>query len=236
MLGQVGPSPYDLYFPLGPIPVRVTPWFWLAGVLTGFSALQMNPPRPDLLLVWIGCLFVSILVHEMGHALVGLAFGWPSRVFLYHFGGVAQFDYQPQWTTGKSVAVSFAGPWFGFLLYGLVRLAEWLLYRDPAAIPAWAYDDRIREAFRQLEWINLWWGLINLLPVYPLDGGHISATLLEHYRGRGGQEWACKLSIGVAAVAALALFRLGSQFGGILFLLLAIDNYQRLEMFRRGYW
>ncbi|MCA9068473.1 MAG: hypothetical protein KDA84_06100 [Planctomycetaceae bacterium] len=61
MLGQVNPTPYDLYFPVFGIPVRVTPWFWLAGLFLGFRELQRG--RVDLFFVWVGCLFFSILIH-----------------------------------------------------------------------------------------------------------------------------------------------------------------------------
>ena len=124
MLGQVNPTPYDLYFPLFGIPVRVTPWFWLAGVLMGYGLIEQK--RFDLLVVWLGCLFLSILVHEMGHALAGKLFGWPSDIILYHFGGVARYYHQDGYTTGRSVVACVDRQ-------GQVRrLPEWLQApRDP---------------------------------------------------------------------------------------------------------
>ncbi len=236
MLGQVNPTPYDLYFPLFGIPVRVTPWFWLAGVFMGYPVLQDQ--RIDLLLVWMLCLFVSILIHEMGHALAGKMFGWPSDVMLYHFGGVARFYRQPGLTTGRSVTVSFAGPWAGFLFYGVVVGVEYLLIRGNH-LPAWrpneVWPPAPQFAIYQLKWINLYWGLVNLLPVLPLDGGRISEALFNEYRPRTGMVMCLKLSIFVGAVAAVSFFYLGEQFPGILFALLAVTNFQTLEQIRGGW-
>jgi stage IV sporulation protein FB len=228
MLGQVNPTPYDLYFPLFGIPVRVTPWFWLGGVLTGYPFLQSR--QLDLLLIWIGCLFVSILIHEMGHAVAGRMFGWPSDVMLYHFGGVTRFYHQEGLTTGRSVAVSFAGPWAGFLLYGMVLGAEFLILRTPGLL-----HRRVLYALYFLEYINLYWGLVNLLPVLPLDGGHISEALLGNYRPRDGLLWCLRIGTAVGGLAAALFFSMHQQFAGILFALLAIDNFQRLEQHRRGW-
>ena len=235
MLGQVNPTPYDLYFPCFGIHVRITPWFWLAGVLTGYVFLREG--LVNFLLVWIACLFVSILIHELGHALAGKLFGWPSDVMLYHFGGVARFFHQDGYTTGKSVVVSFAGPWAGFLLYGLVVAAEYLL-KQGNYLPVWEYGEYMplpQFAIMQLKWINLYWGLVNLLPVLPLDGGRISEALFEQYKPRDGLLWCLRIGTTVGALAAAFFFFMDLRFAGILFPLLAIDNFQRLEQYRSGW-
>jgi Zn-dependent protease len=235
MLGQVNPTPYDLYFPLFGIPVRVTPWFWLAGVLMGYPLLQAR--QLNHLLVWLLCLFVSILVHEMGHALAGKLFGWPSDIILYHFGGVARYYHQDGYTMGRSVVVSFAGPWAGFLLYGAVLAAEYLLEQGNR-LPEWRpgeLEPPALFAIRQLKYINLYWGLVNLLPVLPLDGGRISEALFEHYRPHDGMLLCLRIGTFIGALAAAYFFWSRNQFAGILFALLAIDNFQRLELYRRGW-
>ena len=243
MFGQARPTAFDLYFRLGPIPVRVVPWFWLVTVLMGYRGTMPN--RPDLLLTWMGCVFISILVHELGHAIAGLAFGWRPQVWLYHFGGYAAFPEQPNWTPGKNIVVLFAGPWAGFLLYGLVVLGEHLFqdqinaalaqetitngYRS--AYTMWWYD-----AIFQLKYINLYWGLINLLPVFPLDGGQIAGTLLEKYRYRDGRELTFKLGIATGIIAAVFFISQERRYPAFLFGYLAFMNYQNLEMHRRGYF
>jgi stage IV sporulation protein FB len=58
MFGTVAPTPYDLRFSLFGIPVRVHPFFWLVSLVMGWS-----PHAPQLMVVWVACVFVSILVH-----------------------------------------------------------------------------------------------------------------------------------------------------------------------------
>ena len=67
MLG-LDPTPFDVRLVAFRIPIRVHPSFWVVSVL-----LSWNPDHLDLVFLWMICLFVSILVHELGHALVAEA-------------------------------------------------------------------------------------------------------------------------------------------------------------------
>lgn len=229
MLGQVGPTEFDLQFRCFGIPVRVTPWFWLAGVVLGWGAASDG--RFDLLFVWLGCLFVSILVHEMGHALVARAFGWPPSIMLYHFGGVAMFQPHYGYTPLRSILVSFAGPGAGFLLFGLVFAVDIGLMLSHQKV-----GEATEYAFLQLEWINLAWGIVNLLPVLPLDGGRISQEILQWARPREGYYWSLRLGIVVAGAAALGFFMIRMQFAGILFAMLCLENLQTHQRGRDGWY
>lgn len=234
MLGNAAPTPYDLRFSLLGIPVRVHPFFWLFSAVMGWDAHD-----PNYMLLWIACVFVSILIHEFGHALTAQYYGWPPEVVLYSFGGYAA--YTPTWgyTTARRIIISLAGPGAGFLFYGLVLLAEELLLRTRILS-----DDgnllRVIEpenqgmrycafVLRQLEFINLWWGLVNLLPVYPLDGGHVSRELLSHFRPRDGVEISLKLSVLVGGAVAAYFFMQGRTFAAILFASLTIESLQHLQ-------
>ena len=236
MLGQVSPTPYDLYFPLFGIPVRVTPWFWLAGVFTGWGTMSGADPRPDLLLIWIACLFVSILVHEMGHALTAKVFGWPPQVFLYHFGGLAMFAPYSGYTPRRSILVSLAGPGAGFVLYGVVLLVEYALESNGVILefPAW-------YAIAQLKWINLGWGLVNLLPVLPLDGGQVCREVCYLLRLRDAMQATYYVGIVVGGAAALGFLVFREQLGvgyfpAILFGLLCFENIQMLQAHQGRHW
>ena len=74
LLGEPPQTQYDLRFHVFGIPVRVHPWFWAIVVILGISGGGKTPPID--LLIWVGCVFVSILVHELGHAFTALAYGW----------------------------------------------------------------------------------------------------------------------------------------------------------------
>ena len=228
LIGQVNPTPYDLAFRVFGIPVRVHPLFWVVSALLGWELFRWG--GATYLFLWIACMFVSILIHELGHALTALYFGWPPEISLYHFGGLAV--YTPRYrehTTARSILISFAGPGAGFAFYGVVWLAGYLLDRTGTDVNFF-----VLNALDWLEQINLWWGLINLLPVLPLDGGRIAEAILVDRRPHDGQSITYKIGVvaGVAAAIGLWMSDLG-RFSGIFFALLAFDNYQRLQE-RRG--
>lgn len=221
MFGQIGPTSLDLRFSLVGIPVRVHPAFWVVSAIMGS---RLNDPR--LVVVWVGCVFVSILVHEMGHALTARFFGWPPDVLLYHFGGLAM--YQPTWgfTTSRSILISFAGPAAGFLLFGLTLLVEYALIQTrtfPGELGA--------HALYFMRYINLWWGLINLLPVLPLDGGQICRDTCTALRLKRGHDVALKISILVGAGVAIYALANKDMYIGLLFGFLAFQNYQSLRSY-----
>src|SRR5437763_15143191 len=119
---EPGHTPYDLSWRMFGIPVRVHPMFWLVGALMGFDLLLPDAREGNgvvRFLLWIACFFVSILVHELGHIVMGRVCGSEGHIVLYAFGGVAvQHRAIPlRW---QRIAVSFAGPLAGFLLFGFV--------------------------------------------------------------------------------------------------------------------
>ncbi len=63
---------YDLHFQIAGIPVRVHPLFWLATLILGSNSWSgdgnVDPDAGMKLLIWVGVMFVSILVHELGHS------------------------------------------------------------------------------------------------------------------------------------------------------------------------
>lgn len=232
MLGQVGPTRFDLAFSIGSIPVRVHPAFWLVSAIMG--ADLFDKARLDLLLIWMLSLFVSILIHELGHATMAMSFGWPPSVYLYHFGGLAMYQPDRRHSTGRSIAVSLAGPAAGFCLYGLIYLMNYLLTRN--GINPGEYG---RFAIRQMTWINLSWGLVNLLPVLPLDGGRICEALCVRFRRYSGTQLAAKISVVVAgSVAAWFLWQRDTYglYPTFLFGMLCFQNVQTLQADSRRGW
>lgn len=225
MLGDVPPTQYDLHFTLFGIPVRVHPMFWLISALIVSSVNDL-----PLVLIGMGCVFVSILVHEMGHALVARRFGWPPRVVLYHFGGMAIYSPNYGHTPQRSILISFAGPAAGFLLYGIVVGIEAAVIDAQQRLSVGGFF-----AIQILKWINLIWGIINLLPVYPLDGGQISRTLLTWLKPAGGLKASLIISIGVGAAAAIWFLVDRRFFAAMLFGSLAVNSYQQWQAYRGRY-
>lgn len=234
---SVEPTRYDVRFTVFGIPVRVHPAFWIVGCLLGFQSGDMR-----LTMIWIGCLFGSILVHELGHALVARHFGWPPSIILYHFGGLATF--QPSWgyTRKRAILVSLAGPGAGFVLFGIVEVIRFGLIEAHNGGEVWATNllrgdgQRMSAtyfAIIQLEWINLFWGLMNLLPVYPLDGGQVCSEILNARAGRKGMMRTHQVGMVTGAAAAMFFVSQDRMFAGLMFAGIAYENYQKYERLKK---
>ncbi|HEV2952405.1 MAG TPA: site-2 protease family protein, partial [Actinomycetota bacterium] len=154
-------------------PVRIEVTFFLVAAILG----QGRPG--NLLLAWIGVVFVSILIHELGHAVALRAFGDTPRITLHAFGGATQPT--KALPPGKDVIATMAGPLTGLLLLGLPAYAIRASAGPPDidSLTWWI-------VLSDLVWVNVGWSVLNLLPVLPLDGGLIVRQLLTRMLGRRG--------------------------------------------------
>ncbi|HSP77950.1 MAG TPA: site-2 protease family protein, partial [Myxococcaceae bacterium] len=180
--------PLTLQFNLGRIPVMVEPSFWLVAALLGMAIRDMK-----LLLLWVAVVFVSVLVHELGHAVAAMAMGSGAAIRLYSFGGLCYHQPLGRW---QGVVVSLAGPFAGFLFGGLTYVVSRVW---PPTSPLGAY------LYEFLWFANIYWGLINLLPVPPLDGGHVALGVLGPTRRR------MALLLGVIAAGAVVAWALSER-------------------------
>lgn len=234
MLLEPRRTPYDLNFDLFGTPVRVHPLFWLLTVILGWNALDSANPFLNLF-IWVVSVFLSILLHEFGHIWMGRAFNSDGYIVLYSFGGLAigSSDVRYRW---QKVLVSLAGPAIQLLLYGALRGGLYL------AGPAWIVrqPDGVLNFLDQMLAINLFWPLLNLLPVFPLDGGQVSRETCTYFSPYGGMRASLIVSIGVAAVLCVnglvAVNGVGflpwipaSRFSAFLFGMLALESYMLLQ-------
>jgi stage IV sporulation protein FB len=247
-------TPYDLRFQFLGIPVRVQPFFWVVAAMLGFM-----PENLPVTAIFVACAFLSILVHEYGHGLVARSFGASPGIVLQAFGGLC--IYQPdRQTPGQRLAVLLCGPGAGFVLCGVVMavfsalfgltLEEHLgfvemLFRMPSDLGfgpeklKYVDDPHAVNARFFTYWflvqINILWGLINLLPVWPLDGGQVTHTVLSQVNPYNGRRWTHIVSLLVAALVAIISYSLTQQvFRSLFFAYFAIINYQMLDMIHRA--
>lgn len=121
-------------------------------------------------------LFISIVLHELGHALVARAKGCRTRdILLLPIGGMAQLDRMPD-KPRDEFQVALAGPLVSLLLSLLLSLGHDLSKALSSPLTAFI--------MAQLSRINLWLALFNLLPSFPMDGGRIFRAWLATRIGK----------------------------------------------------
>lgn len=226
---------YDLNFSLLGIPVRVHPLFWLVALLLGVHGNE----APQLIIIWVAAVFVSIVVHEMGHAFAARSYGWEPWITLHGFGGLA--SYRPTYRTPVGqIVISLAGPGAGFLFAALIvgLLAAtghrptygWRFGLPVEFVPYKSFA--MNYLVLDLLYVNIFWGLVNLLPIYPLDGGQISVEAFGLVNPRDGLRQALWLSVIVSAGAGVfALVRLHDTFLAIFGAYLAYTSYVTLQSY-----
>jgi Zn-dependent protease len=199
------------------IPVRVHPFFWVTLAIIG-GALSANSPQ-DILRIAFFLLagFVSIMVHELGHALTARKFGAQSEIVLEAFGGYAAYS-GARMTRPRSFLITAAGPAVQILL-GLAMLL--VLKQAPELNQNAAYFLRV------LVWISLVWAVLNLLPVLPLDGGQMLSVVL------GPQRMRITLWISLIVAAMLAILSWTAARQPFLSIFMAMFAWQAWQALRR---
>ena len=180
-------------FSLFGIPVQIHPWFWISLAMIGGGGSANTQSGILLLALFVLAGLVSILVHELGHALTGRAFGARSEITLQAFGGFATFA-GARFTRPQHFLVTAAGPAAQLLLAALVygAIPDLFELRSPAG-----------HFWQVLTQISVVWALINLLPVLPLDGGQMLNAIL----GPARLQLTLWITILTASTAALLIFK-----------------------------
>lgn len=247
---------YDLHFQLFGIPVRVHPLFWLATLILGSNCWSsgdgMDSNAATMLLTWVVVMFVSILVHELGHAFVIRYFGGSPRIVLYMMGGMAITDMGSSWmpkqssrrTPQQQIMISLAGPGAGFVLAALTATALVALGGEFHLVAAYPFFDALPPESMSFSvfaliffslYFNIFWGLVNLLPVLPLDGGHVASEALQLNDPWNGFVQSLKLSVVTGIAVALGSWLLLHElFMAMLFGSLAASNYMTLQQMSGG--
>src|SRR5262245_55234268 len=130
----------------------IEPSFWLMNALWAYIlyAPIMNMPRNQLLskellimmLIWILCMLVAVMAHELGHVITGRIFGQPGNITLSGTGGqaVGGYDELSPW---KRILVILAGPCAGFLLVAAIvavdgkywnECMQWMINNAPGGL------------------------------------------------------------------------------------------------------
>ena len=294
MLQAPAPTPYDLRFSVLGFPVRVSAWFWLGSLLLGYQAagswdrgLQAaSPGMLPILVLWTGCIFVSILIHELGHTLAFRHYRVHSSIVLYHLGGLAipggeqgiarDFAYDPSesfartldsnaWRNDspgrnqgilspqQSIVISLAGPFLQIasalllvivvklLGYGMKLEVDGGFYFMDVGPLHWLPESIEKRLFVGKNFsssaiylvidfylfASLYWALLNLLPVWPLDGGQVVEKVIQLKRA----PYVLTFQISLVASICVVFYAFSKQqtFMAIMFGLFAFHSYQRMQ-------
>lgn len=229
MLGEM------IRFSLCGIPVHIHPSFWGAALAWGV-ALTLCEPQLLVVPFFALAFFVSLLVHELGHALAGRwLIGSRVGVYLSWLGGACCSEEAPECSRSRGLIITMAGPLAGFLLAGaicggVVALApDWpvagrtilcmLLGHAPIdMVPEW--PPLLVQLVVYVLQISIWWGLLNMLPIFPLDGGLVLHALM------GDTHTSHVISMVATCLPAVLFIATGVWALAALMLVLAYYNYR----------
>lgn len=194
--------------------------------------------------LWMLVCLVSILVHEFGHALSGRKLaGGTQHIRLWAFGGLA-YNEGGRFTPKTRLAMTLAGPGAGFALFFATVGVIFLMF--PGATGLHIIDVFVRggysapvnrEAYaffqsgsptvtilNHMIWVNLWWSLINLLPVHPLDGGQALGELMQSRKKMHEVGMVTGIAFSIVGFTLL-----GSIYIALMFGFLAYNNYRAMQ-------
>jgi Zn-dependent protease len=234
-----------LSFRIGRIPVVVHPSHFLLAGLIAFMQVGMGTGQPlglgELVLAlpgepgygrlvafatvaWVAIVFVSVLVHELGHALASVAFGYRPEIQLAGLGGNTQPNAPGPIPWLKRIGLTLAGPFAGAAL-GVVclfaaRSVQGALFAEYVLLCAFA--------------ANVFWAALNLMPVVPLDGSHVLDALFTRLFGKAGFVASQAVGLLVGAGLAVVFYRMGNFIGAFIFGMGAFTAFRLIAAYLRG--
>ncbi len=203
-----------LRFALGDVPVSVH---------FSFLVIAFIGPGRELWEIgaWTVAVFLAILAHEAGHAFTARAYGARQvAITLFALGGVTTYPVSARLTPGKRFVVAAAGSGVGIVIGGAVGLA-WL---------GGVFDDASQlTRFFALSfiWAALFWGILNWIPIRPLDGGQMLTSALQMVAPRRGASIARVVSAIAGAGVAIAAFAIDQPFLAIFVVFITLVGLRR---------
>ncbi len=200
------------------IPVHVSIMHPFMLLLLFQSAFQHGPAFG---LAVVVAASASVLLHEMGHALTSRHFGLQPTVVLAGFGGYTA--HQPARRPRDEFLVIAAGPTMNFLVALALNF-----------VPTPEGDDAgmVTALVGQISFLNIFWGLYNLLPIMPLDGGQLLRVTLRKFirKTLTADRWTHRVGLVLGALMSLLFaVEFHSLFGALLLGMAAFENYRALQ-------
>ena len=143
-------------------------------------------------------LFVTVLIHELAHALVAKRRGLDvPRITLFIFGGVSHLGRQPA-SAGEEFQIAAAGPATSLVIAALTGLA---------GLAFSGVNEQLEATLFYLAFVNALLAVFNILPGFPLDGGRVLRSIA--WKRTGSFRRATRIAAGVGEVFGYALIAAG---------------------------
>ncbi len=213
------------------IPLRVRFSFVIVILLLGMPLVRSISYDPVQMLARLGIWWVvavaSVILHELGHALLARRFGATVSMELWALGGLT--SWQPggrEITPARRAAIAAAGSGLG-LVVGAATYPLWRMAGPGTGL--------IHLSLGWMVWVNLGWGLINWLPIRLLDGGHILRALIDIIWPKRAERIATLFFLGASAAIAVVAFRIGFPIISLFALvMLIVEIRQTLNLRSKG--
>lgn len=199
-----------LRFRLGSIPITI---HWSFAILVLLFLLGDQRPW-QYALSFGGVVLLSVLVHELGHAAAFSAFGRRSSVIIYALAGLTISRDERPMRDGQAIMVSIAGPFAGAALGLLALWGERTGMGSTHELTRVILSDTIL--------VSLGYGLLNLVPMLPLDGGQVMQRIATRIAPDYEHIVPYVISILVAIAAAVVVWQLDTPAPGLLYGLIAV--------------
>jgi Zn-dependent protease/predicted transcriptional regulator len=206
-LGRIAGIPIRMHLTLFVLLAWIAAMYMVQGATFGATGLG---------LLLVATIFVIIVVHELGHALVARRYGIATRdIMLLPIGGIASLERMPE-KPQQELAVAIVGPVINLVLAGLIYIGITALGGTTRMTEATTIGGALAT---QLMWINIALAVFNLLPAFPMDGGRVLRALLAM---RMGHERATNIAAHLGRFFAVAIGIAGLFYNPLLLLIAVV--------------
>lgn len=199
------------------------PGTWPKQVLANDAHPFHLPTTVLVVLCWMALVSLSVLVHELGHAFAARAFGAKPSIQLVGLGGLTRAEGVERLEWWQDLLFTLAGPAAGLALGVFAGLLYFVGLPDP-----------IRYFAKGMAIANLWWTVMNLLPISTLDGGRITTLVLTQVMGRPGFLVAQLIALALAALVLLFAVAVRQPLVAVVVALMVMRTFANIGAYQRG--